>query len=138
MSTAVVIDSEKERLPDQYYPLAFPTKTRDPQLPNLARWETLCAIFCAGRATKAEDRSYHCVGRTGLLASTGSFVVEISIQRRICEFSGPSFAKEEEPLAGARSSFTRPTDFVIGGTACFAGKRVGPVAKRHAKLNWDR
>lgn len=24
MSTAVVIDSEKERLPDQYYPLAFP------------------------------------------------------------------------------------------------------------------
>lgn len=85
-----------------------------------------------------EDKSYQCVGETDLLASPGSFVVEISTQRKICDLSGSSFAKEEEPSVGARPLFTRPTDFVIAGDACFAGKRVGLFVRRLCKLNWDR
>ena len=74
------------------------------------------------------------MGLTGVLASIGSFVVEISIQRRICELPGSSLV-EEEPSIGVGSPLVRAID---RGDTCFARGREDRLGKRLGELTWDR
>lgn len=79
------------------------------------------------------------MGKTGVLASIGSFVVEISIQRRICELPGSSFVEEGGPSIGAGWPLIRPADLLFGGGgASFAGKRVELLGRPLGEFHWDR
>lgn len=87
-----------------------------------------------------EDNSYQRVGRSGLLASNRSSLVEIeiSIQRRICELSGSSLAKDNEPPIRVKSPLTGPTGLDLGDDSCFTGKTVEVFSNFCGKLNRDR
>lgn len=78
------------------------------------------------------------MGISGLLASNHSYLVEISIQRRICELPGSSSAKEEGTTFGVKSPLTGPTGLDTGDGSCFPGTKMEVLSDFRGNSNWGR
>lgn len=64
------------------------------------------------------------MGTSGFLASNRSYLVEISIQCRICELPDSSSAKEEGTSFGVKSPLTEPTVLDTGDDSRFTGIKM--------------